>query len=269
MRNNDKDVLVWIFNDTLEQCTCIEKLKNAVDNSIGKQYILPDDAPLELTREPYPQPCKVKVSPKRTVEAAKQYKDTKVCILNFASAKNPGGGVVNGAKAQEECICRITTLYPCLASDKIMEGFYQPHRTMFSDLIYNDDLIFTPDVYCIKTDTASPSPRPENEWFKVDVITCASPNLSGYTRIYDDTLAKIQYKRLEKVFLTAINNGAETFILGAFGCGAFRNPPKVVAKVMKDLTEKYRYYFKNIEFAVYCSPKNPTNYNVFRDTFGK
>lgn len=269
MNGNDKEILVNIFNDTLEQCNNNSLLKNAVQNSIDCQYILLDGNSIDLKGEPYLTPAKITVTQKRTIESAEQYKDTKVCILNFASAKNPGGGVVNGAIAQEECICRITTLFPCLSSDKIMEGFYMPHRTMFSDLIYNDDLIFTPDVYCIKTDTASPYPRPENEWFKVDVITCASPNLSGYTRIYDDTLAKIQYKRLERVFITAINNGAETFILGAFGCGAFRNPPKVVAKVMKDLTEKYRYYFKNIEFAVYCSLKNPTNYNVFRDTFGK
>ena len=269
MRGNDKEILVDIFNDTLEQCQTNDILKDAVQSSIDRQYILLDGDSIELKAELYSVPANIKVSAKRTLEAAEQYKDSKVCILNFASSKNPGGGVVNGAKAQEECICRITTLYPCLASDKILNGFYLPHRTIFSNLLYNDDLIFTPDVYCIKTDTASPEPMSAEDWFKVDVITCAAPNLSGYTRVYDDTLAKIQFKRLERVFITAANSGAETLILGAFGCGAFRNPPKVVAKVMKDLTDKYSCYFKNIEFAVYCSSKNPTNYDVFRDAFVK
>ena len=269
MRNNDKEVLVEIFKDTMEQCRDNELLKNAVRDSIERQYILHDSAPLELTRQPYSAPAEITVSMKRTIEAAEQYKDGKVCVLNFASSKNPGGGVVNGARAQEECICRITTLYPCLACDKVMDNFYLPHRTMFSDTLYNDDLIFTPDVYCIKTDTAAPASRPADEWFKVDVITCASPNLSAYTKIGDSELEKIQYKRLERVFITAANEGAEVLILGAFGCGAFRNPPEVVAKVMKQLCDKYSRYFKVIEFAVYCPPKNPTNYEVFSRVFGK
>ena len=269
MRSNDKELLVNIFNDTLEQCRCSETLKNAVDNSIKKQYVVFDGDDVELAGKQNDKPAEITVSSRRTIEAAEQYKGSKVCVLNFASSKNPGGGVANGANAQEECICRITTLYPCLASDEIMNSFYLPHRTMFSDTLYNDDLIFTPDVYCIKTDTVSPQSRPENEWFKTDVITCASPNLSAYTKVTDDVLEKIQLKRLEKVFLTAVREGAEVLVLGAFGCGAFRNPPQVVAGVMKQLAEKYKMYFKTIEFAVYCTPKAPKNYEVFRDILQK
>ena len=265
MKGNDKELLIDIFNDTLEQCRNNDILRQAAVRSTAEQYILHDGDSLELKGEKQIYPADIAVSSMRTIEAAEKYKDSKVCILNFASSKNPGGGVVNGAKAQEECICRITTLYPCLASEEIMNGFYRPHRTMFRDTLYNDDLIFTPDVLCIKTDTAAPSARPQEEWFKTDVITCASPNLSAYTKVSDDVLEKIQLKRLERVFITAVNNGAESFILGAFGCGAFRNPPEVVASVMKQLTDKYRYYFRNIEFAVYCPPKNMRNYEIFRN----
>lgn len=266
--NTEKENLVSVFQDTMERCKSNAELNAAVKKSLKDQYIVRDGTELLLKEHTHTAHCEIVVSRRRTIEAAEQFKNKKVCVLNFASSKNPGGGVVKGAKAQEECICRITTLYPCLSDENIMNGFYLPHRTMFSDTLYNDDLIFTPDVICFKTDTASPVLRPDDEWFKVNVITCASPNLGAYTKVSDGELEKIQYKRLERVFITAVNEGADVLILGAFGCGAFRNPPKVVAKVMKQLTDKYSRYFSVIEFAVYCSPKNTRNYDAFREIFG-
>lgn len=268
MQFSDKTELITIFQDTLERCQNDVTLSSDVENSLNGQYVLKDGEEVDLDEVLYDKPADITVSMRRTIEAAEYYKDSKVCVLNFASSKNPGGGVANGARAQEECICRVTTLYPCLSSESIMNEFYLPHRSMFSDTLYNDDLIFTPKVFCIKTDTTRPVIRDRKEWFTVDVITCASPNLSAYTRIGDEQLEKIQQKRLERVFLTAIKEGAETLILGAFGCGAFRNPPEVVARVMKALCDKYSHYFKTIEFAVYCTKKNPRNYEVFCDVFG-
>ena len=269
MNNSDKAKLVQVFEDTMALCRKDEYLNSALDNSLKNQYILKAEESISLTRQPESTPANIIVSTKRTIEAAEQYKDSKVCVLNFASSKNPGGGVVRGARAQEECICRITTLYPCLASDEVMNGFYLPHRTMFHDTLYNDDLIFTPNIICLKTDTSVPELRSREEWFNVDVITCASPNLGAYTKVTDDVLEKIQLQRLERVFLTSVKEGSEVLILGAFGCGAFRNPPEVVAKVMKQLCEKYAGFFRTIEFAVYCTPKNPKNYEVFRDILQK
>ena len=268
MRINDRDELVRIFRDTMERCEKDSTLSAAVENSLKGQYLLKDGENIAVDAAPYDKPADLTVSMRRTIEAAEHYKNSKVCVLNFASSKNPGGGVARGARAQEESICRITTLYPCLSADEMMEGFYFPHRTEFSDTLYNDDLIFTPQVFCIKTDTAVPVMRDSKEWFAVDVITCASPNLSAYTRVSDEQLEIIQLKRLERVFVTAIKEGAETFILGAFGCGAFRNPPEVVARVMKALCDKYSHYFKTIEFAVFCTKRNTRNYEVFCEVFG-
>lgn len=269
MSDTRRENLKAIFEDTQELYEIDEYLRYAIKCSIADQYVLFSGSEISLQGEPYDKPAEIVVSTKRTIEAAECYKDSRVCILNFASAKNPGGGVVNGASAQEECICRISTLYPCLANDDIMNKFYIPHRAMFTDTLYNDDLIFTPGVVCLKTDEDIPSPRRTSEWFTVDVITCASPNLSSHTKVSDEELEQIQLARLERVFLTAINEGAEVLILGAFGCGAFRNPPKVVARAMKQLTDKYAAYFKTIEFAVYCPPNKPANYEAFREVFGK
>jgi len=61
----------------------------------------------------------------------------------------------------------------------------------------------------------------------------------------------------------ALNHGVETIVLGAFGCGAFMNNPNVVAQASKNAVNEYLYAFKNIEFAVYCSPSDDTNYRIF------
>jgi len=64
-----------------------------------------------------------------------------------------------------------------------------------------------------------------------------------------------------------LNHGVETIVLGAFGCGAFMNNPNVVAQASKNVLNEYLYAFKNIEFAVYCSPKDDINYRIFDRVF--
>lgn len=254
---------IEIFNDTMQLCRTDPALAESLGTSLEKQYFLSETADLSLEGTPKERPAKIIVSRRRTFEAAEAYKGKKVCVLNFASSKNPGGGVVNGASAQEECLCRISTLYPCLADERVFEAFYLPHRTMFRDTLYNSDLIFTPGVTVFKSDTNMPALRPRSEWFTTDVITCAAPNLGAYTRLDNARLEKLHTDRGERIFLTAIKEGAEVLVLGAFGCGAFRNPPAVVARAYKTLTGKYAAYFDTIEFAVYCSPKNSANYDAF------
>lgn len=264
-----KQDYIEIFQDTMRKCESEPTLKNAIADSLAKQYVLLEKEPLKINREPNGSEAEIVVSGRRTFEAAEQYKGKKVCALNFASSKNPGGGVANGARAQEECICRISTMYPCLVDDRVFGKFYQPHRTMFRDTLYNSDLIFTPGIVSFKTDDNEPKLRPEDEWFSVDVITCAAPNLSAFKRLENVDLEQLLMKRVERIFITAVNEGAEVLILGAFGCGAFRNPPDVVAGVMKKLTDKYSRYFEVIEFAVYCSPKNPANLVAFQRALGR
>lgn len=116
------------------------------------------------------------VTKKRTFEAAEAYKNQHVAVHNFASASNPGGGVTKGANAQEECLCRCSGLYFCLNTPAMWDGFYKPHRDAH-DPIHNDDTIYTQRVTVFKTDTATPQLLPEAEWYDVDVITCAAPNL--------------------------------------------------------------------------------------------
>ncbi len=226
----------------------------------------------------YQKPAKIIVSPKRTLEAAAPYAyaGKKVCILNFASATNPGGGVTKGSSAQEEAICRCSTLYANLKEQYAWNAFYAPHRRAH-DPLHNDDCIYTPGVMVFKSDTDYPQLLPEDKWYSVNVLTCAAPNLrerpsnemnagdgDAAVHISREDLQALHEKRMRRVLEIAWRKGNEVVILGAFGCGAFRNPPAVVAQAMKTAVQEYRKNFETIEFAVYCGTQYDTNYRVFQ-----
>lgn len=271
---------VLVFEDTEKLCKTKDILIEATKNSIQKQkVILEDDVLPKIEYEKYDTPAKVIVSKKRTYEAAQFYKGQKVAVHNFASASNPGGGVTRGANAQEECLCRCSNLYFCLSTQDMYKSFYKPHKNSRNP-IHNDDIIFTPDIKVFKTDTSMPKLMSEKDWYDVDVITCAAPNLrkrpsnkyntgDGDKAIVmtDDELLKLHEKRLRRILDVAVIEGDETVILGAFGCGAFSNNPKVVALAAKNIVSEYLKAFKNIEFAVYCNPKDDTNYRIFQREF--
>ena len=250
------------------------------NSSANQKLILETDEISVPDKDRYQNTAEVIVSKKRTLEAASGYKGLNICVHNFASATNPGGGVVRGSSAQEECLCRCSTLYFNLNLPDMWAGFYTPHR-MEHNPIHNDDCIYTPDVVVIKTDTAKPMLMLENEWYKVNMITCAAPNLrekpsnmmnSGdgdvKVKITDDELLAIHEKRFSRILDIALTNNNDVVILGAFGCGAFENNPSVVAAAAKNVVEKYIHAFRVIEFAVYCSPRDSHNYDVFKSVLG-
>ena len=162
----------------------------------------------------------------------------------------------------------------------MMKGFYYPHRNA-KNPINNADIIYTPDVTVFKTDTNMPRLMDEKDWYEVDVITCAAPNLREWpsnrfnqgngdraVKVSDRELLEIHKKRLTRILDVAVLNGDEVVILGAFGCGAFQNKPEVVARAAKEVMADYLHAFKTIEFAVYCSPRDDTNFKVFKRVMG-
>lgn len=92
---------------------------------------------------------------------------------------------------------------------------------------------------------------------------------SPTAKVSDRELLEIHKKRLTRILDIAVLNGAEVVILGAFGCGAFQNKPEVVARAAKEVITDYRHAFKIIEFAVYCSPRDDTNFKVFKRVMGQ
>lgn len=268
---NNRDRLVSIFQDTQRLCRSHPRLKEAIAQSNGNQEVIRSGASLPVGKPPYDAPAKTVLSRKRSFAAAAAYKGSRVCVLNFASAKHPGGGVERGASAQEECLCRTSTLFVHLTDKVPREEFYRRHEYYVNQRFkaeYNDDCIYTPGVTVFKTDTLFPERMPERDWFSVNVISCAAPNLYSYDRVDPDILREIHENRLRRILSVAAAHNNEVMILGAFGCGAFRNPPEIVAAATKIVVEEFQHHFKAFELAVWCPPGNDTNYRAFQQTLG-
>lgn len=270
---NNKKRNAAVFEDTRSLCKSNSILGMIISHSNTFQNTYTRMTPPKLHIPRFTEPAQIVVSQKRSFEAAEAYRGKSVCVLNFASATNPGGGVKWGASAQEECLCRCSTLYENLNTREMWNTFYGPHRKANNPL-GNDDLIYTPEVMVFKSDTAVPVLRDQDDWFTCSVITCAAPDLrpdrntGRRVHINTEKLKDLLTQRIHHILFVAAENENDILILGAFGCGAYRNPPEVVAEVMKLAVEYYKYCFKTIEFAVYCEPRDEENYTVFNRILG-
>ena len=261
---------VDIFIDTMACCKSNKTLSDVVQQSISSQKVILEKDKIVLDESrlyKYDKEAEILVSHKRTFEAAKPYADEgkSVCVLNFANAFNPGGGVVLGANAQEESLCRTSTLYPAISDDKMMTEYYHPHRHNCTPLS-NGDLIYTPNVTVFKTDTSMPTILPQEQWYDVNVITCAAPDLRS-DFISDQELEQLHQKRAKRIIETSISYNNDVLILGAFGCGAFRNNPQIVSLVYKNVVQNYLNAFDTIEFAIYSKTDADPNYSTFKSVF--
>ena len=268
-----RTMLTEIFKDTQRYCMENAYLKQAIADSIANTKIYTADTrPIldEGGRDGI-----IRVTRHRTYEAAiklhGEYPDRRIAVLNFASATDPGGGVTRGASAQEECLCRCSTLYPVLDTPQLKEAYYTPNRS--KDNLHDDTCIYTPDIVICKTD--EDMPKRTDSFVTVDVISCAAPNLRATpANIYNhegkiilhitkDELYELHYERAMHILHAAHSSGADMVVLGAFGCGAFRNDPSVVAAAYRDVIERYRHMFDIIEFAVYCRDDDTANFTAF------
>ena len=277
--------LISVFADTKNHCKNDEELVQSINNTINNQYIVAENENIAYTtpENKFDKPANIVVSAKRSFQAAEEYRGSKTCVLNFASARNPGGGVITGSSAQEECLCRCSTLYFAISDEKIYLNFHKKHDDLIKqkkmNLLYNSDCIFSPDITVFKSDDGNYTLLPENERYFVDVISCAAPNLSWYipneikgeeTKIDPEKLKNLHKSRARRILDIAKANGEESLILGAFGCGVFRNPPYITAQAWAETLSDYMYSFKNIEFAVYCNPSKPSkNYIAFNEVITK
>ena len=262
--------------DLMEQDVGLQKsIVSSIENSHvyeeGYYPLISDPAKYDTTT--------ISVTGRRSLQAAsvllQKYPGRKVAVHNFASATNPGGGVSRGSRAQEECLCRCSTLYPIIGTPTLEKDFYDFHRSQH-DVLYSDACIYSPGVVVFKTDEDLPRRLPKSKWYEVDILTCAAPNLRPipYNRmnpgkgqaahISDGALLVLHRQRARHMLTVAAANGADILVLGAFGCGAFMNPPQIVAKAYADVLPEFSGRFEHIEFAVYCSPSDDSNYQAFK-----
>ena len=251
-----------IMIDTKKQYGSVPELIEAVKHSIRHQFIVAHEENID---QPKAQDSQTKYicSGKRSFEAAKAYKGKKTAVLNFANNHAVGGAPFH-AGAQEESLCRCSTLLPCLQA--LYGPFYKKHMDEYSQRIIDemgsDDLIYTPDVVVFKTDERTnpiyPKMMDRSEWYKVDVITCAAPDLRNMRHVpanYEEVI----FSRVKKILDVAAKERVEALILGAWGCGAFENDPVVVSRAFHTLLKNYN--FEVVEFAFY--PKSDVSGSVF------
>jgi len=278
-----REELTNVFRDTQNWLESSQNLKKAVEFSMMHEKLyLAEETP--ALPEKTPHDTKIHVSGDKSFQAAaklrKKYPDARIAVHNFASATNPGGGVTRGSRAQEESLCRCSTLYPCLTKGELQRDFYLFHKNRH-DVRYTDACIWSPEILIIKNDDDIPERLPESEFVKVDVLTCAAPNLrtkpynamnpgrGQAIQLTDRELGELHESRARHLLSVAAANGDEVLVLGAFGCGAFQNSPFVVAKAyQKVLNEpEFKDRFLHIEFAVYHTVRETKNFDAFARTF--
>jgi uncharacterized protein (TIGR02452 family) len=219
-------------------------LKYAVDNTI---HYKPED----FEKKHYtPQACSIEVTSESTFAATRRLVATEenVCCLNFASAKNPGGGFINGAHSQEETLSRASGLYACQINKMEMYKINRAHDSC----LYTNHMLFSPLVPVFRDDDDNLL----DEHYRVSIITAPAVNAGALKMEEMDYLPTVMYERIEKLLQLAVAEKQTTLVLGAWGCGVFRNDPKDMAKWFAQhlQSEQFNKAFKRVVFAIYKSP---------------
>lgn len=209
------------------------------------------------------QSTHISVTRETTIAAAQRLLDARpspVAVLNFASATSPGGGFLTGSAAQEESLARASGLYHVLQQHP---EYYAAHQG-FGDRLYSDRMLFSRDVPVFRDADGRWLGRP---WY-LDVLTAAAPNLRRLTEaevsnITPEAQAALA-RRVELVLTLFAHHRCTRLVLGAWGCGAFRNDPDHVASVFaRLLSTSFQGVFDEVVFAVFATPAEERNVLAF------
>ena len=175
--------------------------------------------------------------------------EEQVIALNFASAKNPGGGFLKGSQAQEESLARSSGLYPCLMQ---APEYYEENRNCRTCL-YTNHMIYSPNVPVIRDDNGKLLSEP----YQLSILTAPAVNAGAVRHNEPQNESRIETtmrNRADYVLAVCADNGYKTLILGAWGCGVFKNDPGVIAEIFAGLLKtdgaKYKGVFESVVFAV-------------------
>lgn len=210
------------------------------------------------------EPCKILLETTSSfasrVVTGNRSKENIPLVMNFANARHPGGGFLHGARAQEEDLCRSSTLYASLSS-RAAKAMYRYNRVHAAPED-SDFMLLSPEVLVVRErGRFLPKPR------RVAVATVAAPNRNGRAgKLKDDEIAAVLHQRLRRFFCMAAQRGYRDLVLGAWGCGAFGNDPRMVAKIFHELlfTEGFAWVFRKVSFAILGGGKN---YEAFVSVF--
>ena len=271
---NPREQRIEIFEDTMKLCNGNTRLAEAVKKSISGTKFYSADGKISVSRGENGN-TKISVTDERTFQAAKrlcgEYEGKRIAVLNFASATNPGGGVTKGSSAQEEALCRATTL------SRSLFQFFKPKsgkkdryaveaNISLKDIAYPMDMnfggIYSPGVTVFRNSSDLYSLMEENDVYKVGIISVAALDFNekhgknleykaedgGFT----DEGLEIMKNKIRTIYRLALANGHDSLVAGAFGCGAFRLPSETVAALFNEILSEteFRNKFRKITFAI-------------------
>lgn len=249
----DQRKLIAISHDKKVREEYPEDIKHCIEHT----YIHSDIEDFTNVQKRFPK-TEIKMRPIGTEVAVDKMErnNDKIAVLNFSDYKFPGGKFLDGSKAQEECLCHNSILFPVL--DDFTYKFYAPNVRSLNGGMYTNKMLYSEDVlfFCPGGDR------------KVDVITCAAPNfINGkrYGTISKEECDRVMNSRLEFIFKAALHHHVDVLILGAYGCGVFKNDPTWVAQCIRRYAEFYDGCFKKIILPI--PDKGSVNYYRFKEVF--
>jgi uncharacterized protein (TIGR02452 family) len=230
---------------------------------VGTRLVRPDEWPVveqeaRALVDAARQPAQVTVTGETTLAALRRLAVDEgreaVAALNFASARTPGGGYRTGAHAQEETLARSSAL---VASLERVPRYYEQNRATSSSL-YTDHAVWSPAVPFFADDAGVFS----GTTYRAGIVTMPAPNRGAITlpaeiQAVPDTLRR----RMRCVLALAARARVRNLVLGAWGCGVFRNPPDTVAPLFREALDDptWSRAFDTVVFAVYdASPQRAT-----------
>ncbi|MGY4906702.1 TIGR02452 family protein [Streptomyces sp. 900116325] len=191
----------------------------------------------------------------------------RIAVLNYASARNPGGGYLNGAQAQEEALCRSSALYATLLRAPEYYAHHRAERSAF----YTDRVIHSPGVPVFRDDRGRLLDTP----YTVGFLTSPAPNAGVIrSRTPEDAhrIPAVLASRAERVLEVAAVRGYRRLVLGAWGCGVFMNDPAQVAGAFRALLAdggRFAGHFEQIVFGILDRSRAATTRTAFARTFGR
>lgn len=243
---------------------CVD-IARSVQNALEKtQLFRPHDfGSLRIANRDIEYSMQVEVTEETTLQAAQRLKNERTLCLNFASAKNAGGGFLSGSQAQEESLARSSALYICQTSQPEMYEFNRRLTTC----LYSDHMILSRDVPIFRDDDGALVDEP----FTTAFLTVPAVNAGAVRRNEPENVAQIEptmCARLRKILVLARHFEYSNLVLGAWGCGVFANEPSFVARLFADELRsdgEFGRSFKRVVYAIYDSTPDKNVLRAFEN----
>ena len=238
----------------------VMNISRLVRRSINGTVSYPPDQPFqESAMGNYP--TRISVEKMTTLEAARRLitEGCRPAVLNFASATNPGGGFIGGARAQEEYLARSSGLYACI-NDNEMYAFHRSRR----DPLYTNYAIYSPDVPVFRSDDGSLLDEPHT----VGIITCPAVNANKVDFKRKNEIGPVMWLRILKVLSIGVEHAHDSIVLGAWGCGAFGNNGHEIAELFyRALEQNFKGGYSQVVFAIVDWSRDRRFIGPFQEAF--